>query len=93
MAKRRKTREQKKLADLRHKILHKTVNYNFGPEPLLVKNEAKLSSQTTAESANYSYLMHDLTKTISLTAIIIGAQVFLFLLLKTHLINIPGVSY
>ncbi|PIR80313.1 MAG: hypothetical protein COU25_00815 [Candidatus Levybacteria bacterium CG10_big_fil_rev_8_21_14_0_10_35_13] len=92
MAKRRKTREQKKSADLRHKILHKTVNYGFDPEPLLVKNGAKSSSQITSENVNYSYLIHDLTKTITLTAVIIGVQVFLFLLLKTHLINIPWIS-
>ncbi|OGH08314.1 MAG: hypothetical protein A2171_03015 [Candidatus Levybacteria bacterium RBG_13_35_9] len=93
MAKRRKTREQKKLADLRHKILHKTVNYTFDASSLSIKNEAKSTSQPQINNTSYSYLMHDLTKTVTLTAAIIGAQIFLFLILKTHLINIPGITY
>jgi len=93
MAKRRKTREQKKLADLRHKIFHKTVNYTFDVSTPSIKNEAKSTPQSPASTISYSYLMQDLTKTVTLTAVIIGAQIFLFLLLKIHLINIPGIIY
>lgn len=93
MAKRRKTREQKKLADLRHIIQHKAINYTFDTSSPSVKNEAKSSPQVSASTINYSYLIHDLTKTVTLTAVIIGAQIFLFLLLKTHFLKIPGITY
>lgn len=93
MAKRRKTREQKKLADLRHIIQHKTVSYTFDTSTPSIKNEAKSTPQSPANTASYSYLMHDLTKTVTLTAVIIGVQIFLFLLLKTHFLKIPGITY
>lgn len=93
MAKRRKTREQKKLADLRHIIQHKTVSYAFDVSTPSIKIEAKSAPQITTNTISYSYLIHDLTKTVTVTAIIIGTQIFLFLLLKTHFLKIPGITY
>jgi len=93
MAKKRKTREQKKLADLRHKIFHKAVNYTFDTSSPSVKNEAKSFPQSSTNTVSHPYLIKDLTKTITLTGFIIGAQIFLFLLLKTNFLKIPGITY
>ena len=97
MAKRRKTREQKKLADSRHNFAHSLVNTsNF---------EAKISfpSKTITESpkiekvqtpiSNYPFLIKDLSKTAILTLAILAFQVILFTLLKNHTFVIPGLSY
>ena len=90
MAKKRKTRQQKKLADLRHNIQHQTIDYTFEVKPSSTKIEDKPSAQSTVA---YPYLVKDLTKTITLSGLIIGAQIFLFLLLKFNTIKIFGLSY
>lgn len=90
MAKKRKTRQQKKLADLRHNFQHQTIDYTFEVKPPSTKIESKLESETAIA---HPYLIKDLTKTVSLTGFIIGAQLFLFLLLKFHIIKIFGLTY
>ena len=97
MAKRRKTREQKKLADSRHNFAHSlTSSSNF---------EAKISLQskiitaspkiekTQAFTNDYPFLIKDLSKTAILTAGILAFQVIFFALLKNHSFVIPGLSY
>ena len=90
MAKNRKTREQKKLSDLRHNFKHQIVNNTFDVKPSSIKIEANklLTTYTT-----YPYLIKDLTKTLTLTAAIIAVQVVLFTILKNHLITIPNLTY
>lgn len=90
MAKHKKTREQKKLSDLRHNFKHQIVNNTFEVKASSVKNSEN-SPLTT--HTNYPYLVKDLTKTLTLTTAIISAQLVLFAILKNHIITIPNLSY
>ena len=97
MAKRRKTREQKKLADLRHNFTHPLVS-NAHSEPKIKfetnKNPKIIPKEKSVISLNeYPYLFKDLSKTGVLTALILGVQVILFFLLKNHTLKIPGLIY
>ncbi len=91
MAKKRKTREQKKLADLRHTFTHQAILNTFETKPVFPKISEK--KPVIATYSVYPYLVKDLTKTFVLTASIIGVQILLFISLKTHLLKIPGISY
>ncbi len=91
MAKKRKTREQKKLADLRHNFTHQEILNTLETKPAFTKIETKKPVVTTYSS--YPYLAKDLTKTFVLSASIIAIQILLFISLKIHLIKIPGISY
>ena len=90
MAKTRKTREQKRLSDLRHNFKHQIVNNTFDVKVSSVKIATNLSSVT---HASYPYLVKDLTKTITLTAAIVAVQIILFTILKNHIIIIPNLTY
>jgi hypothetical protein len=87
MAKKRKTREQKRLADKRHDFHHSltTQRVELPLKPII--------STTPKKEIEYPYLAKDLTRTVILSSLIIGFQFFLFLILKNHFINIPGISY
>ena len=96
MAKRRKTREQKKLADLRHNFTHSFVQnvHSEANIKLETKENANISKTQPATSLNeYPYLLKDLSKTGILTALILGFQIILFFLLKNHTLKIPGLIY
>lgn len=96
MAKRRKTREQKKLADLRHNFTHSFVqNGHYEANiKLETKENANISqAQPTTSLNEYPYLVKDLSKTGVLTALILGFQIILFFLLKNHILKIPGLIY
>jgi len=96
MAKKRKTREQKILADERHNFSHTFTSQ----APLTLKIPTQITpsvlmqkpQKTTALNA-YPYLVKDLTKTVILTAGIFIFQLVLFTLLKNHALMIPGISY
>jgi hypothetical protein len=96
MAKKRKTREQKILADLRHNFNHTFT----GQAPFTVKNQVQLSPSLitqvvpkTVALNEYPFLIKDLAKTAILTVGIFIFQIILFLLLKNHVLFIPGISY
>ena len=97
MAKRRKTREQKKLADLRHNFTHPLVSnvHSEAKIELETKENAKILEkiQPVISLNEYPYLIKDLSKTGVLTALILGFQVILFFLLKNHTLKIPGLIY
>ncbi len=96
MAKRRKTRKQKVLADLRHNFSHNLI----GQAPLAERVKVQFSpgilegksSKTVALNA-YPYLAQDLLKTGILTLSILAFQILLFALLKNHILTIPGIYY
>ena len=97
MAKKRKTREQKKLADSRH-----TFNHIFvGQDTPSAKTHIELSStiipsykpKATILIGSYPYLAKDLSKTAMLTLGILAFQIVLFTLLKNHVLTIPGIGY
>ncbi|HUD09714.1 MAG TPA: hypothetical protein VMR77_02850 [Patescibacteria group bacterium] len=96
MAKKRKTREQKILADLRHNFKHNFISQ----APLTEKIQTQITpsimmpiTQKTAALNAYPYLIKDLTKTAMLTLGIFAFQIILFALLKNHVLIIPGISY
>jgi len=96
MAKKRKTREQKILADLRHNFKHNFISQ----APLAGKIQAQIipsivipRAQKTVALNAYPYLIKDLTKTAMLTLGIFAFQIILLALLKNHVLLIPGISY
>ena len=83
MAKRKKTLEQKKLADM-HRTLYSLNNYS----PVAsIKQETPIAQKQPILTTTL-YLKHDILKTSILTAAILGFQVLLFLLLTNLLIRL-----
>lgn len=82
MAKKRKTRQEKMKADLRHSS-HTPYTVEYLPNPLPKAHPkpttAPLRIHAYAETA---YVMHDLIKTSVITAAIIIAQLVAFLTLR-----------
>lgn len=109
MAKHKKTKQQKIIADLRRKLQYenqttlskkpsteqaifthaKTTNL---PKEFSFKKPSE-NLQNRIVNNNYPYLKHDLFKTGILTGSIVFAQLFLFFLLKNHIIILPMVKY
>jgi hypothetical protein len=96
MAKKRKTREQKILAQQRHNFSHTFTSQ----VPLTVKIQTQITPsvltqkpQKTVALNAYPYLTKDLTKTALLTLGIFIFQIILFTLLRNHALVIPGISY
>ncbi len=99
MAKHRKTLEQKKIADLRHKFYSfDQAQLGFDPKDASsIKtnafSEIKNDSISITTANRYPYLLHDILKTGILTLSIIGIQLILFVLLKNKIIALPMMSY
>ena len=92
MSKHRKTLEQKKIADLRHKVYAFKINNIPSLEPNALTTEAKIAS-STASVNKYPYLLHDILKTGILTGSIVILQTLLLFLLKKHILILPMVKY
>jgi hypothetical protein len=97
MAKHRKTREQKKLADLRHSFRHILVSQTPSAAKIQFQQKATISLSNQANPrvlvSAYPYLVKDLSKTGMLTLGILVFQVVLFALLKNHVLTIPGIGF
>jgi hypothetical protein len=95
MAKKRKTREQKKLADLRHTFTHTARAYVTGSSfDLKPTHIPTFEAKTAVIPLNaYPFLKKDLSKTALLTLGILIFQGLLFMVLKNHIFVIPGLSY
>ena len=96
MAKRRKTRAQKKLSDFRHNFSHtisSTINQSISMPALKFQKEIKINSSISDSKNSHPYLIKDLSKTGILTLSILAAQIILYLLLTNHLFKIPGLNY
>lgn len=96
MAKRKKTRQQKIIADLRRKL--QMEKRSVSSEMILdVKHgkdiPVKTSQDVKPALSKYPYLMHDLYKTGILTGGIIIAQLVLLFLLKNYIVVLPMVRY
>jgi hypothetical protein len=93
MAKQKKTRKQKALSDLRHKAPHSKRETPPSSELITEEEGSKsniftytLQSTTasttsafrTTNSAEYSYIIHDLKKTALLTFAIVALQLMLY---------------
>lgn len=96
MSKRRKNRQEKKIAGLRRQLL--TLNSN-GAVSIQVSDTKKqepiqkIYMHAQVNTYNPQHLYADLFKTIYTTCTIIGIQVILFLLLKNHVIKLPFVVF
>jgi len=109
MAKHKKTKQQKIIADLRRQLQYEnqTTSSKKPSTEQAISNQAKTISlpkefsyknpsenlQNKIASNNYPYLKHDLFKTGVLTGSIIIAQLILFFILKNHLVVLPMVKY
>lgn len=101
----RKTRQQKIIADLRRQInasqtksapLEKKVEKREQPlSPSLNLPALNLSpkKQTISTFTNTSYLIKDLQKTAILTTSIIAVQLILLVILKNHILVFNGLIY
>ncbi|MEX2007655.1 MAG: hypothetical protein WD992_02690 [Candidatus Levyibacteriota bacterium] len=88
MTKRKKTQEQKKLADMRHQV-YSLNNY----PPISSANTEVPGTENSTSLTTVSYLKRDILKTSVLTAAILFSQIILFILLKNKVIAVPFVSY
>ena len=98
MAKKRKTREQKKLADLRHSFRHVFVSQLPPAAKIQLQQKETISLPNKPKpqlptNTAYPYLAKDLSKTGVLTLGILAFQIILFTLLKNHVLMIPGISF
>ena len=97
MAKKRKTRQQKIIADLRHNFNHPLVNQSSSEAKIKLQtatiSQSVQKAQKTTTANEYPFLVKDLTKTGVLTVSILAFQVALFFLLKNHTLIIPGLNY
>jgi len=97
MAKKRKTREQKKLADLHHKFIHALASQTPPAVKIQIQSKDLISPSNKPNqriSTNkYPYLIKDLSKTGILTLGILAFQIILLTLLKNHVVTIPGIGY
>lgn len=97
MAKKRKTRKEKILSDLHRKTSYKIDVTSFVPPTIKTALEAKtiITSPKVQKSSidKYPYLIKDVSRTGAVTASIIVFQVLLFIILKFHVLKLPGISY
>ena len=84
MSRHKKTRQEKVTADLRRQHFVYTFQ-NKNPEISSVKAVAIIPT--------YSYIRRDIIKTFTLTLSIVGFQIFLYFLLKNHILALPMVKY
>lgn len=106
MAKKKKTRQQKIIADLRRQISASQPESNLVIEKKIEKKEQvssfnlkesylpeKKQSVSTYSLVNTSYLIKDLRKTTVLTLSIIAAQLILLFILRSHMFVLNGLIY
>ena len=92
MAKRKKTRQEKIVADTRHQ--------QFSLEPQYSVNKAidnqtftPMEKKETLSSVPYAFVYKDLTKTSIIVSLILILQLVLSFLLKSHLIKLFIINY
>lgn len=96
MAKKRRTRKDKILSDL-----HRKSSYHFSPTSFVIEKNDRLPEKkiethmrtSAGNMINYPFLLEDITRTIIVTGAIIAFQIFLFFILKFHVIKLPGIIY
>lgn len=106
MAKRKKTRQQKIIADLRRRLQMEKRSAPSEIPSVITSSPAKPDDEAISSimrlprpdsirtrNDNYSYLFYDLSKTGILTGGIIIAQLVLLFLLKNHIVILPMVKY
>ncbi len=83
MSKRRKTRQQKLLADQRHVLYHleTTSAQAVVPTEKKIEFEPKLITHSP-QTTTYAYVLTDIKKTALITSSILIVQIVLFILMK-----------
>jgi len=100
MAKHKKTRHQKILADLhrQHQISAPLTtpqsNENYAPTSTYTfsaaqKEETIVQPKSSTALVSYKYVVDDLRKTFLLSATIVALQLILFFSLTHHVLNLP----
>jgi len=102
MAKKKKTKQQKIVADLRRQLLKKNLSTQVETpvvktvvsekKPLIKEPQIKAADKKESDF-NYSYLTHDLKKTAILTSSVIALQIILYFALTNKILILPGLSY
>lgn len=105
MGKYKKTRKEKIITDLRHK-LNAVKNQNLyaivtPTEQITIQKKSTIepvdqnvnSPVTTTLINSYPYLKHDVLKILILTLAIVTFQIALLFILKRHLIILPGLRF
>ena len=87
MAKHRKTRREKKIADHRHSLYHLDIENTqevITPTKIAEKSiiTHKVEYPTYNQAISYAYVTHDLKKTIFITSVILVTQIVLFFILN-----------
>ena len=83
MAKHRKTRQEKMIADQRHVVYHLESNSAQASSPIDKKSDVKMSIPTVqAHTVSYNHVTHDLRKTAMVTAVVIIAQIILLIVIN-----------
>jgi hypothetical protein len=82
MAKHRKTRQEKMIADQRHIQYHLETSSSLEKTPVIKNLEVNKSITQPTHVTSYAYVAKDLRKTLAITAAIIIAQIFLFIVLN-----------
>jgi hypothetical protein len=105
MAKKKKTRQQKIIADLKRQVLQENLSSHnnqvekldaikISPSKITPKKDIEIDAPQKKENVvNYAYLTHDLKKTAMLSSSIIALQIMLFLALTHKILVLPGLSY
>jgi hypothetical protein len=91
MAKKKKTRQEKIKADLRHQLPQAPVYVVSQPtEKVQAGTPIYIESSTLS---THSYFARDLQKTIFLTLSVLAGQIVLFYFLQNHVIKLPFITY
>ena len=101
MAKKKKTRQQKIIADLRRQVnasqshveIQKREEKKENPISISLSNKVAIIGKPQIFTNTYPYLVNDLRKTAILSLAIIFAQLIFLFVLRNHLITIGGLIY
>lgn len=89
MGRNKKTRQQKVIADLRRQISSAQPESTVKSPPTISHKEYVPATQPSTFLYSHTYLRHDLLKTISVTAVLLGIEVLLVFLSQKHIISLP----
>lgn len=90
MAKKKKTRQDKIKADLRHELPQSPLYVVSNPTEVI--ENIKIHSAQRVTHSNL-YFANDLRRTFYLIAVILATQLGLFFMLQNHIIKLPFITY
>lgn len=97
MSKKRKTKREKLLSDIRNKLQQLEQQQHLVETPrkkiitaASIKESQVIEKQSLSSMRNYSYVILDIKHTIAITLLVILGNILVFSLLSRHIITIPG---